>query len=160
MLIGVDYDTNDIYLCAYEPDETPVLVTCALRTRRNSDLMEAIGNVPTALAIGLQRIRLQTDITDATMWVERGRGPNRNADWALGAIAGAIISAYPRINRGAARLMDANQWKAAIGTRGNTKAAANLAATLQWRSRHPATNPPTNPNQLDAYGIAIAAHAR
>lgn len=156
MVVGIDYDTHALYLCAYTPGDDPALATARLRSSRDSNALEAIGNVPSALGRALDTIHNG----HADLWVERGRGANRNADWILGAIAGAVIATYPRLNGGSARLIDANQWKATIGARGNTKAAANHAATLQWSSRHPHLNPPTDPNLLDAYGIALAASTR
>jgi hypothetical protein len=157
--VGIDYDSNALYVCLYAGhDADPKIVAVDLRSR-GGDQTDAILAVPTALAFAVQKLGVPTG-TEA--WIERGHGPNRNADWILGAIAGATLSAWPRCTGGGnARLIPAADWKKAVGAPGNgPKAVANHWTTLQWRSRHPGAEPPTNHNHLDAYAIALAGSTR
>lgn len=156
MVVGIDFDTNAVYLCALERNSDPKIAAVQLRT--DGDLTEAILAVPAALAFAIQTL----GITKADAWVERGTGFSRKADWPLGAIAGAIIATWPRLTHGSpCRLITTADWKQALGAPGNcNKATANTYATLHWRSNHPTTHPPTNHNQLDAYSIALAATTR
>lgn len=157
MTVGIDFDTNALYVCAVDGNNDPKIAAVQLRT--NGDLTEAILAVPTALALAIQKLAV-TNGTEA--WVERGTGFSRKGDWPLGAIAGAIISAWPRITAGGnARLILTADWKRAVGAPGNApKTVANHWTTLQWRSRHPGTSPPDNHNHLDAYAIALTGSLR
>lgn len=157
MVVGIDFDTNAIYLCALDVDNrdhVPIIDACQLRTSKG-DLVEAIAAVPLALTTTLARMGVQR----ADAWVERGTGASRVGDWPLGAIAGALISAWPRVTGGGSvRVIKTADWKKAIGAPGNCgKPIANHYATLQWRSRYPDIHPPTNHNELDAYSIAVTA---
>lgn len=159
MTAGIDFDSNALYVCRYDGnDADPAIVAVSLRGR-GGDQTEAISAVPTVLAFAVQKLGLPTG-TEA--WVERGHGPNRNADWILGAIAGAVISAWPRVTGGGtARLITTSDWKRAVGAPGNApKATANHFTVLQMRSRHPGYTVPTDHNHLDAYAIALAGSLR
>lgn len=157
MVVGIDFDTNAIYLCALDVDNrdhVPIIDACQLRASKG-DLVEAIAAVPLALTTTLARMGVQR----ADAWVERGTGASRVGDWPLGAIAGALISAWPRVTGGGSvRVIKTADWKKAIGAPGNCgKPIANHYATIQWRSRYPDIHPPTNHNELDAYSIAVTA---
>lgn len=164
MVVGIDFDTNAIYLCALDVDNrdhVPIIDACQLRTSKG-DLVEAIAAVPLALTTTLHRMGVTAEFgkhARPDAWVERGTGASRVGDWPLGAIAGAIISAWPRVtNGGGVRVIKTADWKKAIGAPGNCgKPIANHYATLQWRSRYPDVHPPTNHNELDAYSIAVTA---
>lgn len=154
--VGIDFDTNALYVCAIDGDADPKIAAVALRT--SGDLSEAILAVPTALALAIN----QLGITRADAWIERGTGFSRKGDWPLGAIAGATMATWPRLTQGSAcRLITTAEWKKAIGAPGNApKATANHFATLQWLSRHPGYPAPTDHNHLDAYAIALAGSTR
>lgn len=156
MLVGCDYDSHSIYLCALDPDDrdsVPQQISVQLRPA-SGDITQAIAAVPTALSMALGKL----NVTKADLWVERGTGASRKGDWILGAICGAILATWPRVTYGSpARLITTAAWKQAVGAPGNCgKPIANHFCTLQWRSRYPDVHPPTDHNHLDAFGIAIA----
>jgi stage V sporulation protein SpoVS len=187
LTLGVDIDSYAIHVCAIPGDGgPPTAVTHAIRKKGDSE-HQAIGNVAYALAASLKDIRdarrggpfllppgaTLVEIPEAIegVWIERGYGSSRRADFILGCIYGAVIVACGHVLPGVAvRPMKASDWKKQVtavvgvrtktGTAGNgnaPKAMANAACTEIWQNAWPLAIVPTDPNQLDAFGVALAA---
>ncbi len=180
MVIGVDIDSYHLHLCGISGDEPPRVVSVPLR-KRGDDEHSAVLAVATSFAVGARTIRddpvvsnLAAMLPVESVWVERGYGPNRNADFVLGAIYGAtFIAAHNTLPNAAVRPMLASSWKKHVtaetgittkgGGAGNgnaSKLMANRACMDIWHARWPLAIIPTDPNQLDAFGVALAGAAR
>lgn len=172
LTLGIDIDSYAIHVCAMPGDGgPPTVVTRALRKKGDTE-HQAIGSVNLALASAVNGIRETLPLPGiGGVWIERGYGTSRKADFILGCIYGAVVVACGHVLPGiAVRPMPASQWKkqvtAVVGIRtkqgvagnGNaSKAMANAACTEIWKNAWPLAIIPTDPNQLDAFGVAIAA---
>lgn len=187
IVLGVDIDSYAIHVCAVPTDGgVPAVVSSALR-KRGDDEHKAITAVASALGRAVVDIRAlrpqavmvggggtmvaiqQEDI--GGVWVERGYGSSRRADFILGCIYGAVIVAAGHVLPGVAvRQMAVSTWKRSVtgacgirtqaGMLGNgnvKKEVANQCCRQMWEAAWPLAIIPSDPNQLDAFGIAYTA---
>lgn len=173
LTLGIDIDSYALHVCGLPDDGGPPVTAHATLRRKGDDEHRAIQQVAAALGNAARDIRalLDGDVKCRDVWIERGFGASRRADFVLGAIFGATIVACGHILPGAAaRPMLAADWKREVtgtvgittktGGRGNgnvTKPVANDACLRIWRERWPLSIVPTDPNLLDAFGVAYAA---
>lgn len=187
LTLGVDIDSYAIHVCAIPADGGPPTAVSHGIRKKGDDEHRAIGAVSFAFATAVNQIRRSFPSTPYTagdgtvvgymhptvdgVWVERGYGANRNADFILGCIYGAVIVASGHALPGVAvRQMKASQWKrhvtgergvvtkkGGVGNGNAPKALANTVCTEIWLERWPAVYPPVDPNQLDAFGVALTA---
>ena len=172
-LVGVDIDTWKLTLCAWNGGSyRPRFATAPLRRRSAESLLDAIRQTAAALARTVPLLQLERTVE---FYVERGRGQHRTADFDLGAIYGSTVVALARVCPGAhVSDMEVPEWKravtAAVGMQtkrgvpglGNVpKEVANdvcrriLVDLLPQAERLELTA-----DQLDAFGLVYAAHAR
>lgn len=98
MIVGIDFDTYKITLCAlpHEAPETALMAQIRLRKDRESGDAHLWAALP-GLFVGLRssptvmRILGGADI----VFVERGFGGSRRSDYTLGAVFGALLATLP-----------------------------------------------------------------
>lgn len=173
LTLGVDIDSYAIHVCAIPAGGGPPTAVSHGIRKKGDDEHRAIGAVSFAFASAVHAIRSSYPEPVGGVWVERGYGANRNADFILGCIYGAVIVASGHALPGVAvRQMKASQWKrhvtgergvvtkkGGVGNGNAAKALANTVCTEIWLERWPDVYPPVDPNQLDAFGVAYAAAA-
>lgn len=164
LTVGVDFDSYRLHLCGLPNDGGPPLVEQAQLRRKGDDELVAIQSVSGALAGAIHRLRqqrpaaLDQDKPEGVsgIWIERGYGTSRKADFILGAIYGATIATGNHACPGVSiRPVNAARWKQHLGCAGNcAKPVANAQAAILWRATWPLAIIPTDPNVLDAFSIA------
>lgn len=160
LTIGCDFDSYRLHLCGLPNDGGPPLVEQATLRRSKDDELVAIQSVSGALAGAIHRLRQQRnpEVPESVsgIWIERGYGSSRKADFILGAIYGATIATGNHACPGVSiRPVNAARWKQHLGCPGNCrKDLANAQAAILWRASWPLAIIPTDPNVLDAFSIA------
>lgn len=97
----------------------------------------------------------------ATVWIERGFGGSRRSDYALGAVAGALLAVIPCI-AGTAEVnpIGLGEWRKAVTGNGNARTDDVTEALIARRVLPPATYGPGgmthDKDEVDATGIAVA----
>jgi len=165
--VGIDIDSWKLTLCGIEVTEETPLVEWqqkALRVKKQS-LFDAIQGVMSALALAISEF----DFEVQEVYIERGRGLFRTADFELGAIYGATIVGIKRLLPNAyVGSITTQKWKKLVtghtgtftkaGVPGNgnaPKAEANAACReLLGRMGFTVTDAGSlSPDHLDAFGI-------
>jgi hypothetical protein len=166
--LGIDTDTWKLTLCSISGWEEPEIVewqTAPLRNRGDS-LFDAIQGVASALSLAVSRLSSAPD----EVYIERGRGQHRTADFELGAIYGATAVAVRRVLPNAfIETVPLHDWKkrvtAAVGIttvkgvpgNGNAPKAVANAACLEILQGLGITHGGLSADQLDAFGIVWSA---
>jgi hypothetical protein len=163
MRVGIDVDSWKLTACAY--DGMIAKFEQEKIRQRGMDLFDAIQGVPAALAFIVARLGVEVE----EVYIERGRGMFRTADFELGATYGATIIGIKRLlpNAHVASVTVA-EWKKLVtghtgiatkkGVPGNAnapKAVANescriLLQRLGWTTTQAGD---LSPDELDAFGI-------
>lgn len=171
LTIGIDFDSYALHVCGLPDDGGPPCEVSASIRKRGDDEHRAFTMVASAFASATRHIRDTTGIEAVSgVWIERGYGASRKADFVLGAIYGATFVAVGHVLPGvAARPLLAADWKRDVtgemgittktGGRGNgnvKKEVANDCARQLWQREWPFTIVPTDPNLLDSFSIAWA----
>lgn len=187
LTLGIDFDSYALHVCGLPDDGGPPVVQSEPIRKRGDDEHRAMMTVAQALAVATNKIGMQIPVMSviggggtvvaqprvaiSSVWIERGYGASRRADFVLGAIYGATFIAVAHVLPGVpARPMQARDWKRDLtgemgittktGGRGNgnvKKEVANACARELWEREWPLAIIPTDPNQLDAFSIAWAA---
>lgn len=167
MIVGVDIDTFKLTLCWYG-DGVLAWQTAELRKRGDgAKLFGAILAIPGALARAIER----AEVRPTEVYIERGFGASRKADFDLGAIYGATALAFGRVVPGVhVGPMAMTTWKKSLTAAAGMKTAkgdpglgnckkevANSAARQVLMAEGCFPEQPLTPDQLDAFGIAYAA---
>ncbi len=163
MRVGIDLDTWKLTLCASGPDV--VLFEQAKIRERGHSLFDAVQGIPSALAFAFSRLGVVVD----EVYVERGRGMFRTADFELGAVWGATAIAVRRCLPDVhVETVEVHEWKkavtAAVGLTtkkgvpgvGNTSKAVANRACLTLLHRRGINGSGLSPDHLDAYGIVAS----
>lgn len=159
LVIGCDFDSYRLHLCGLPTDGGAPLVEQVQLRRKGDDEIVAIQAVSSALGGAVHRLRQQRNPESPeavdSVWIERGFGASRKADFILGCIYGATIATGNHACRQSIRPVMASDWKRHLGVAGNAKKeVANARAALLWRTRWPLAIIPSDPNVLDAFAIA------
>lgn len=165
MRLGIDPDSWKLTLCLLGPTvEEPSVVafeTATIRTRGES-LFDAIQGVAPTLALAISRLPAQPK----HVYIERGRGMFRSADFELGAIYGATVVALRRsLPNASIKSVPLSDWKkavtAAVGIttakgvpgNGNAKKEVANAACLEILQDLGLSHGGLSADELDAFGI-------
>lgn len=175
MIVGVDFDTYKATLCAIPFDRlAPRWATAEFRPARatgEDEAIRALARVRKAVYAGITEIVVGPTV----IFVERGFGMSRRADWILGAFFGAIyVSLADPTSRLVVNPMEAREWKrdltGYVGHGLTTKGAGNANAKKDVANEaarillaQPLVElPPSveaaslSPDELDAFSIAWA----
>lgn len=169
MIVGIDYDSYKAVLCGLPfpipaLSDQPTVETIVFRPASRSGDDAAIA----ALKTVNEQLR-QSDLVKAAdvLWLERGFGNSRRADFILGAFFGAVLSTLVEYcTEASVNPLDIQEWKREIsaacgvttkaGGRGNGQLKKELAhqyvRQVALRCRHNIDG--FGPDALDAYAIA------
>lgn len=174
MIVGVDYSSYEAALVALPLDGSIAKVqkaTATFRPARASGedaALEALGEVRPRMLDAL--IRLGVVLYDqstepSVIWIERGFGASRRADFILGAFFGAIFAACRDFGL-IVNPLEAREWKREItaaagigmvkdGTRGNPNAKKEIAneACRGLLVLGEVDGADWTPDELDAFGV-------
>jgi hypothetical protein len=158
--LGIDPDSWKLTLCNLGPNLIE-WQTAPLRSRGES-LFDAIQTVAPALSLAVSRLSAPPD----EVYIERGRGMFRTADFELGAIYGAVAVAVRRTLPNAhIETVPLSDWKKAVtaevgiktakGIPGNANAKKEIAnaACLEILQNLGLSHDGLSADQLDAFGI-------
>lgn len=169
MVIGVDYSSYEAVLCGLPfpipaLSDQPELEVIRFRPASKSGDDAAIAALKTVdAAIRSSELLRQADV----VWVERGFGASRRADFILGAYFGAILSATSSwLTEASVNPLEAQEWKREIsascgvttkgGRPGNGQLKKEVAheyvRQVAARCRHNLDE--FGPDALDAYAIS------
>jgi hypothetical protein len=159
VIYGIDYDTFGVYVCGipFDFDDVATRDDAAfywipLRLKRESgeaSLWRALADADLSAELP------NFDSTDL-VWIERGFGMSRRADFALGAVMGAIITAAAR-TPATISVIDLREWKREVMDNAKEAKGGNVAKDVVQRylhERYPLTIG-RDPNLVDAFGIAL-----
>lgn len=168
MRLGIDIDTWKLTLCVSGPtvtmfDQAPLRV-------KGQTLFDAIQEVAPSMGMTLHRLGIDTQITH--VYIERGFGMFRKADFDLGAVYGATAVAARRMLPNVhIETVEARAWKKVVtaacgiktkaGVPGNANAPKALAneccrSLLALRG---ITSEGLTPDHYDAFGIVYSQEA-
>lgn len=167
MRVGIDLDTWKLTLCAIDaPEPSVVLFAQESLRKRGQSLFDAVQGIPFALSQAFA----QLDVHVNQVYIERGRGMFRTADFELGAIWGATALAvrrqYPDVF---VESVTVSEWKKLVtahtgvvtktGVPGNGNAPKALAneSCVTLLGRLGIIDPGLTPDHLDAFGIVWSA---
>lgn len=164
MKLGIDPDSWKLTLCSLGPNLIE-WQTAPIRSRGES-LFDAIQGVAPALSLAVSRLSERPEM----VYIERGRGQHRSADFELGAIYGAVVVAIRRVLPNAhIEGVPLHEWKKAVtaeigivtmkGVPGNGNAPKEVAnaACLEILQNLGLSHGGLSADQLDAFGIVWAA---
>jgi len=172
MILGLDFDTYAVYPCLigfdFEtqpgPDGPSGYLAARfpepLRIRRAADSGEyALWRALPALA---RRLALpdRSGWWDGVrlVWIERGFGMSRSADYLLGAVFGALLAAIPTVGAPDPLPIDLREWKKAVLPKAVARGGNVKKAVVHeyLRAAYPHLLASLDGNQVDAFGIALA----
>lgn len=181
LIVGLDYDSYKATLVALPLDGSISKVrkeTAQFRPKSRSgddEAIAALANVHSEMLTALLNLRVRVCASgdqyqgeQTAVWVERGFGMSRRADFILGAYFGAIVAALVDL-RVVWNPMDLREWKQIVtltagiglvkdGTRGNGNAKKEVAneACRALLALGEIDASEWTPDELDAFGISFA----
>jgi hypothetical protein len=170
LVVGIDYDSYKATLCAInlEGRWRPRFAEARFRKDRQSGDDEAILAVGQVGARTLGSIAdLSADLSSTVVWIERGYGHSRRADWILGAFFGSIYATCAAMPIAAVNPMNAAEWKRLVTSRsgigvtkkgtgnGNAKKEIANEATRALLILEEIDGAEWTPDQLDAFAVAL-----
>lgn len=162
-VLGVDYDSYKATLCLLPFDgEKPLFAQPRFRKNHHSGADHAWAALGRVLDEFRHEVVRATIVRASVIWIERGFGQSRRADFDLGAFYGAIRVGFQVTSTAPVNSMDLREWKRLVTSEafgkgnGNAKkevanqacraiAAAAGVDVVDW-----------SPDMLDAYGICWA----
>lgn len=118
MVIGCDYDSHKATFCALQfVTQAPLIAVAEYRLAKETGpdaAIRSLDRVEDAVLVALAELRASEE--QSVVWIERGYGQSRRADWILGAYFGAIWAAVAQVCL--VNPLDLREWKRAV-----TKAA-------------------------------------
>lgn len=166
MRLGIDIDTWKLTLCVSGP--TVVMFEQAPLRSKGQSLFDAIQGVAPSLGLALNRLGLERGIEE--VYIERGFGMFRKADFDLGAIYGATAVACRRLMPNVhIETVEVREWKRAVtaavgittkrGQPGNAnanKVVANSSCRTLLLTRGLRDVEKLSADHLDAFGIVFS----
>lgn len=168
-VLGVDYSTYEATLCLLPFDgEQPLFAQPRFRKNHHSGAdhaWDALGRVLSELR---HELVYATVMRASVIWIERGFGQSRRADFALGAFYGALRVGFQVVTAAPVNSMDLREWKREVTAeafpelwrgKGNgnvKKELANEACRQIAATAGVADVEGWSPDMCDAYGIAFS----